>query len=460
MSDIRPLTGSRRVGAFVTVSLALLMSTIDQTVVATGLHTLQVGLATSISWVGWTITGYSLGQVIALPVAGVLAERHGRRRVFFVSAFVFTGASLCCGLVDSIYLLIIFRIVQAMGGAGFTPSATGIIVTHFGSARDRAVGLFGSIFSIGAAVGPVLGGVVLAHWSWRAIFIVNVPIGLILLVMSIIFIPRDTQVVSTTRTKLDFLGLGELGVALLSAMMALSTIGGLGHSTNPLPWILLGAGSICAASFFIRRMARSVNPLIPIRLISGRDFGIMNVVNILYGGAAAGIGSLVPLFAIQRYHMSVLSSGTLLSARSVAIIIFSGIGVLALRRTGYRGPMMLGFGLTGIGTMLLAIAPMGMTPYVWLAAASAVTGVGLGWSGPATRNASLQLAPDRAATIAALRTLGRQLGSIISVATATAILSRANDPVLTEGRIFAVFGLILLVAIPTVRRVPEHRGSW
>jgi len=129
----------RRVLVFTIVALALLMMSIDATIVATALHSLQHRLQTSINWARWTITAYSFGFVLMLPVSGKLSEQYGCRRVFLGSVAAFTIASLCCGLVDNIYLLITLRAVQAAGGAGFTPSATGIIVDHFGDARDRAV---------------------------------------------------------------------------------------------------------------------------------------------------------------------------------------------------------------------------------------------------------------------------------------------------------------------------------
>ena len=145
-----------RVAIFSVVAMALLMSSLDGTIVATALHAIQHGLGSSINWTSWVITAYSVGQVLTYPLAGKLSDRVGRRRFFFISVVVFTVASLCAGLADSIYLLIALRAVQAAGGAGFTPSATGIITEHFGSARDKAVGLFGSIFPIGSMIGPII----------------------------------------------------------------------------------------------------------------------------------------------------------------------------------------------------------------------------------------------------------------------------------------------------------------
>src|SRR5690625_4565686 len=159
--------------------MALLMNTIDSTIVATALHTLQQDLPISVSWVGWTMTAYSFGFVLMLPVSAKLSTRFGHRRIFTASVFLFTIASLLCGLSTHIYTLIIMRVFQAMGGAGITPAATGLIVEHFGSARAQYLGLFGSIFSSGVIIGPISGGIFVTYWTWPWIFFINLPLGCI-----------------------------------------------------------------------------------------------------------------------------------------------------------------------------------------------------------------------------------------------------------------------------------------
>ena len=136
------------------------------------------------NWSSWTITVYALGQIMVMPLAGRISDQFGRRRVFIGAIALFTIASLCCGLADDIYVLVALRAVQAIGGGSFMPSATGIVSDQFGPDRDRAIGLFTSIFPIGGIVGPILGGVFVTYWSWRWIFLVNVPIGIVLLVLA------------------------------------------------------------------------------------------------------------------------------------------------------------------------------------------------------------------------------------------------------------------------------------
>ncbi|HLS30281.1 MAG TPA: MFS transporter, partial [Flavobacteriaceae bacterium] len=135
-----------KIVVFIIVALSLLMTTVDTTIVATALETLQRELDTSVNWVGWTMTAYSLGFVLMLPLSAKLSMRHGPRRVFLLSIAVFTLTSFFCGLAQNIEMLIVLRVIQAIGAAGITPSVTAIIVDHFGNSRDRAVSLFGSIF--------------------------------------------------------------------------------------------------------------------------------------------------------------------------------------------------------------------------------------------------------------------------------------------------------------------------
>jgi MFS family permease len=125
----------RRNLIFAIVSIGLFMASIDQTIVATALPAIQKELHTQINWSGWTITIYALGQVLAMPMAGKISDMYGRKRVFLVAAVVFTVSSLCCGFAGNIYLLLLPRAAQALGGGAFMPSATGIVSDHFGAQR-------------------------------------------------------------------------------------------------------------------------------------------------------------------------------------------------------------------------------------------------------------------------------------------------------------------------------------
>jgi MFS family permease len=446
---------------FTIVGLALLMMSIDGTIVATALHALRTGLQTSIDWAGWTITAYSLGFVVMLPIAGKLSEQYGCRKVFLGSVAAFTIASLCCGLADNIYVLIALRGLQAAGGAGFTPSATEIIVRYFGSARDRAVSLFGSIFSIGMMIGPIFGGLFVYYWSWRGIFLVNVPIGVAVIILALRYIPRDEPRTEEKPPRMDVTGAALLGGGLLSGMLAVSYLAERNADVWSPAFLIPLAIAIVALWMFFRHINRTPSPFIAPRLISGAGFGTINLINGLYGGITSAVVALVPLYAWNRYQINELHSGTLLIAQGAAAILLSLAGAFALRRTGYRLPMYVGGIVIAAGMALLAVSPVaGISSYVWLAGSALLIGIGRGANNPASRNAGLQLAPEHSSTLAALRTMTMQVGTIISVSIDTAILASSHDPGVTQAWLFALAAAVLVLALPLIARVPEHRGSW
>jgi MFS family permease len=321
----------RRFLIFAIVSIALMMSSVDQTIVATALPALQHDLHAQVNWSSWTITIYALGQVLMMPLAGKLGDQFGRKQVFLAAAVVFTAASLCCGLADNIYLLIVLRGIQALGGGAFMPSATGIVTSIFGKDRDRAVGLFASIFPIGGIIGPVLGGLFVTYWSWRGIFLVNLPIGIVLLILGTIFIP---DIARRPDSHLDIRGIVLLGCTLLSAMFGIAYLGGADGSPLSAQFLIPECVALVAATSFVRHAARAQSPFISLRFLAGRGFGVMNLLNFLYGSAVLGFGPLVPLYAEDRYGLPALAAGTLLTARAVGMITTAGAAVYLLRRTG------------------------------------------------------------------------------------------------------------------------------
>lgn len=449
-----PLAGRRLI--FAIVSLGLFMSSIDQTIVATALPDIQRDLHTQINWSGWTITVYALGQVLAMPIAGKISDMYGRKKVFLVSAVVFTASSLCCGFAHNIVLLLVPRLIQALGGGAFMPSATGIVADHFGRERDRAVGMFTSILPVGGIIGPIIGGVFVTYWSWRGIFLVNVPIGIVLIVLAAKFIPAGS---TRPTSPIDLRGIALLGVLILSGMFGITYVGS-GRVPLYSPVVLACELIAVAAGFlFVRHSKRHATPFVPYRLLRGRGFGVMNVINMIYGAAALGFAALVPLYAQDRFGIQPLGAGTLLTARAIGMISVAGLAVMTLRRTGYRLPMIVGFLVLAAGLVTMAGTPH-LSPYVWLAIGAGATGCGMGLSVPASNNASLQLAPEHLAAIAGLRGMFRQSGAIIAVSVTTALIARSHDPGMMQAHVFLVFAGLLVLALPLVWLVPDHRGNW
>jgi EmrB/QacA subfamily drug resistance transporter len=450
----------RRWLVFGIVSIGLFMASIDQTIVATALPAIEHDLHAGINWSGWTITIYALGQVIAMPMAGKISDMYGRKKVFGVSAAVFTIASLCCGFAPTMPLLLLPRFIQALGGGAFMPSATGIVSDHFGPERDRAVGMFTSILPVGGIIGPIVGGIFVSYWSWRGIFLVNVPIGIILIALTIKFIPSSAaKEAGRENTRIDIRGIALLAVLIATAMFGVSY---LGSGRIPLySPVFLGAEAVALVALwlFVRHSRRDAAPFVPYRLLRGRGFGVMNLINLVYGAAALGFSALVPLYAQNRYHISALGAGTLLTARAVGMIAVAGVAAMTLRRTGYRLPMIIGFAVLAGGLVMMSLSP-DISAYAWLAIAAAITGFGMGLSVPASNNASLQLAPDQVAAIAGLRGMFRQSGSIIAVSVTTAIIARSSTPGLVQAHVFVVFAILLVLLLPLIRLVPDHHGNW
>ncbi|HEX8006767.1 MAG TPA: MFS transporter [Trebonia sp.] len=446
----------RRKLVFGIVSIGLFMASIDQTIVATALPAIEHELHTGINWSGWTITIYALGQVIAMPMAGKISDSYGRKKVFLVSAAIFTVSSLCCGFSGNVVLLLLPRFIQALGGGAFMPSATGIVSDHFGRERDRAVGMFTSILPVGGIIGPILGGLFVSYWSWRGIFLVNVPIGIVLIILAAKFIPA-----SSTRpaSRIDIRGIALLAAGIATAMFGITY---LGSGQVPLySPVFLGCEAVAVITLgeFIRHSRRYAAPFVPYQLLRGRGFGIMNLINLVYGAAALGFGALVPLYAQDRYGIQPLGAGTLLTARAVGMVAVGGLAAMALRRTSYRMPMVGGFLILAAGLLMMASAAL-LSPYAWLAIAAAVTGCGMGLSVPASNNASLQLAPDQVAAIAGLRGMFRQSGAITAVSVTTAIIARSDHPGLVQAHVFLVFAALLVLLLPLIRLVPDHHGTW
>ncbi len=448
--------GSRWV-LFAIVSVALTMASIDQTIVAVALPTIHFELHAPINWSSWIISAYSLGLVIAMPLAGRTSDLFGRKRVFIGSIVLFTATSLACGSASSVYELIPLRALQALGGGAFLPSAIGIISDVFGEQRDRAIGLTSTILPIGGLIAPGIGGLFIRYWTWRGIFWINVPIGIILVLVALRHIPKSpAQRAAST----DFAGVGLLSLALLSAMAMITVLGNGGTAFWSWPVAFTLVLSVGAMVLLVRRSSRVRHPLIPRGLVLGRGFFVMNMLNLAFGTFLLGLGTLLPLYAQDRYHLSALDAATLLTGRAIGLIVFAILGSYLLRRIGYRIPIAIGIVGIAVGSCLLAIGPHGLSPYWWLSAGGLITGCAFGLCAPAVNNASLSLAPEHVGAITGLRGLFRQTGTILGVTIPAALVARSSDPGGSLAVVLLVAAGAFCAMLSIVRFVPEHEGSW
>ena len=263
-------------------------------------------------------------------------------------------------------------------------------------------------------------------------------IGVAVILLAPRYVPRDKSWVGENHPRMDATGVALLGGGLLSGMLAISyLVERNAHAWSP-AFVIPMTIAIAALWMFFRHINQSAHPFIAPRLISGLGFGTVNLINGLYGGVTAGVVALIPLYAMNRYGINALNSGTLLTAQGVAAIMLSMAAAFALRRTGYRLPPYAGGVVIATGMLLLALSPVGgIPPYAWLAGSAFLIGIGRGANNPASRNAGLQLAPESTSTLAALRTMSMQILTIITISIDTGILASSHDPGRIQAWLFA-----------------------
>ena len=450
----------RRRLVFAIVSLGLFMAAVDTTIVATALHPIGQSLHSTINWTAWTVTIYQLGQIMAMPLAGKISDQFGRKRVYVLSAVVFTTSSLACGLSTSIYMLVAFRLIQAIGGGAFMPSASGIVADHFGRDRDKALAMFTSIFPIGGIVGPVFGGLIAQDWSWRGIFFVNVPIGTALVILAIKFLPKGIRRPACQPRRQ---GRRPAGAHHPARHAGHHHPGDRGREAVGPPLRAAVCGLVRVGRRLPAPFTAEPGAVYPRAAALGRKElpGDEHRECRVSAPPRSASAALVPLYAQNRYHLPIASAGTLLTARALGTVCLAGLAAMMLRRTGCRLPMVVGFSAIALSLVMLAIeSPAGVPPYLWLAGWSLLTGLGMGVSTPATNNATLQLAPDQVAQIAGLRGMFRQSGGILSVSITTALLARSSNPGITQAYMFLVEAAVSLLMVGLVFLVPDHKGRW
>jgi EmrB/QacA subfamily drug resistance transporter len=450
---------SNRYVFFGLAAVAMMMFSIDTTIVAVAIPAIESGLRTNLGWVGWTITAYALTQTVMLPLAGKLSERFGRNRLFVACVALFTAGSLLCGLAPTIYLLILFRVVQAIGGGAMLPAATGILAAEFPDNRDRMLGLFSSIFPLGGIIGPNLGGLIVQYASWREVFLVNVPIGIVAFAG---LLPRALRDEPTKGQRMDLAGAGLFAVAIVGLLMAMTFLGNdPGFWQTPGFWALLAVGGAFLAAFIVQER-RTAQPMLDLALVGRNPFLAVNVYSFFFGAATFGFSAFIPYYAVAQFHLTAAESGAILTPRSI-VVSLSTIGAsLFLIRLGYRRPMLIGLSLIIAMLLLLSqgwgelsLGPLRLGAFWVLAAQVSLGGLGIGLAAPASNNAALDLLPGRAATISGLRGMFRSTGGVIGVALVVLGLSISSDKAFGMRVIFVVVAASLSLAIPLIFLIPD-----
>jgi EmrB/QacA subfamily drug resistance transporter len=451
----------RRYFIFISAGISLLMYSIDSTVVAVAFPHFIKDLGTNVLWAAWTISIYLVAVASVMPLMGKLSDSFGRKKVFLISLILFTASSLACGLAPNIYSLVAFRFLQGVGGASFLPTAAGIVSDQFPEHRERAIGLFTSIFPIGGIVGPNLGGWIVSRYSWRYIFYINLPIGIGLIALIMILL-EDSKILS--RPHIDFVGASFFFGAILSLMLGLNLIAENFSISSLLLTVIFLVISFSFLYLFFRQERKDSNPILDMALLRSKPFLAANLYNMVFGAGVFGIFAFVPLYATSVHKLSTLISGVILTPRSLGMIPASAVTSFLLKRWGYRWPMVLGLIIISLATILL-----GQGLQLWrmmgihlkiaeiLSFLILVSGIGVGIANPASNNACIELMPEKVATITGLRGMFRAIGGAFGISLITIILHLSSTPGNGFRITFISFGLGLLFTIPLVFLMPTGK---
>ncbi|HJT79819.1 MAG TPA: MFS transporter, partial [Chthoniobacterales bacterium] len=285
--------------------LASSMAFIDSTVVNVALAVLQTDMNATAIDVQWVIEGYALLLSAFLLIGGSLGDHHGRRRIFLLGIGIFAIASVACGFSATIRQLIVARAVQGFGAALLIPGSLAIISSSFAEKdRGRAIGTWSAFSAVTSGIGPALGGWLIEHFSWRAVFFINLPLAFVVWVISLRYVPEHSR---QDRSGIDWLGasLAAVGLGLLIFGLLESSRLGFGHAAISLSLI----GAVAVLGLFLIVEARHSHPMLPLKLFRSSSFTGANVLTFLVYGALGGTLFFLPLNLMQVQHYSPTASG-------------------------------------------------------------------------------------------------------------------------------------------------------
>lgn len=409
------------------VCTAIALASLDLFVVNVALPDIGADLGDGdLSRLSWIINGYAITYASLLVLLGRLAERHARDRAFLVGVAAFVGASALCALAPTLDVLIAGRVLQAAGAALLTPTSLGLVLaTSPPSGRAAAVRAWTAAGGVAAAVGPLVGGLLVAE-SWRWVFLINLPIGIAAIVAGVRLLPR----VPGTSVR----GTDAVGAALLTASVVLLTAvlvqGESWGWTAVRTWLAVGAG-VAAGGAFIRRCLRRDNPLIDPGLFRERSFRGASIVVAVFTAAFAAMLLSIVLWCQQVWRWSALSTGLAVAPGPLMVPLFSIVVVGPLiARTSAAAVAVLGAGCFASGTLWWALFvelevdyAAGVLPGMLL------TGAGVGLTLPTLMGAATaSLPPSALATGSAVVNMVRQIGLAVGVAGFVAIVGAPDGP--------------------------------
>lgn len=430
-------------GTLAAAGLGFVMVLLDVSVVNVALEALRTGFHTDIAGLQWVINAYTLIFAALLLTAGALGDRFGAKRIFAAGFMIFTLASLACGLAPTLGILILSRIVQGLGAALLVPSSLAMLQQAFPEPekRSRAVGWWGAAGGVALAAGPVLGGLLVTHIGWRSIFLINLPIGVLGLFLTLRYASTSTM---QAGRNLDMPGQISAVIALASLTAALTEASQLG-------WLhpLVCAGLLIAALStigFLWLESRSPAPMLPLSLFRNPTFSVASIAGVIVNFAYYGLVFVFSLFFQSVQHLSPQQTGLAFLPMTAILMVMNIFAGRLITRTGPRVLMVTGLGLAAFGYMLLLRISADRS-YWMLAIPMLVAGSGIALTVPTMTNATLSsVHPSRAGIASGVLNSARQIGGMLGVAVFGFLVRDAAPELFMHGmRVSIAVAVVLLV---------------
>ncbi|HEY3688659.1 MAG TPA: MFS transporter [Streptosporangiaceae bacterium] len=399
--------------------LGQFMVLLDSTIVAAALPDMQRRLHTELTGLQWIVDAYVLLVAMLLLSGGVFADRFGRRRVFLAGVAVFTAASVLCAVAPSIGWLVAGRVVQGVGGAALSPASLALLAAAYPvpAERVKAIGLWAGFSGIGLAAGPLAGGVLVDAFGWPAIFLVNLPIGALLLPLGLRVLRESRNLnapaIDVPGTVLSVLGVGALTYGLIEG-------GSLGWGSP----VILGsfAAAVVILAAFVVVEGRGPAPMLPLRLFRRRLFTVSNTAMVVVGFALMGSAFFFSQFFVYVQGSSILRAGLQTLPISFAMVIVSPYAGRLAARYGFRVVVTTGLALAGLGLLALGLvhADTGYGNVWWRLT---IAGIGFALTMSPLTGAAIQAVDPREGGLASgVSSTTRQIGAVLGVAVLGAVV--------------------------------------
>ncbi len=403
--------------------LGFFMILLDATIVNIAIPSIIDSLQASLDAILWVLNAYILAYAVLLITAGRLGDVFGQRTLFLAGLALFTLASAFCGLAQDIDQLIIARVIQGIGGALLTPQTLAILTTIFPPAkRGAAFGVWGAVAGLAGIAGPTLGGLIVANWSWRWIFYVNLPIGVLALAATVLVVP-DLR--TGRRHRLDVVGVALASSGLLAIVFGV--IEGQRYNWG-LIWgpltipTLIGGGVLVLVAFFVWERTRD-EPLIPLSLFGNHNYALMNGVLAAVSFGMLGLFLPLTLYFQSVLGMTALQAGLTLAPSSLASLLVAPVAGRLADKIGGKYILMVGLLLYAIGMGLVVSLASPQSSGLTFLGPLLLAGVGIGGVfAPSSTIAMRAIDPRHAGAASGVFNTTRQLGGVLGSAVVGAML--------------------------------------